>query len=376
MRILFTWHAAVEPEYRKLFKEIAKKGHELLVISPKSWTDGGRLQSVDNLNEDGYRLLTFPVIFRNRIKGFFYPQIYFLYKLFNKFKPDIVHIFEEPYSLACFQMAALVKIVSPPSKIIVQSFENMIIPQRFPFLLIERFVLNNTNLLISVPNEVESVWRGKGYSGTIKQLPVGLDETLFKKTDSFLPDYPFLNKKDKIRIGYVGRLATEKGLSLLLEAVSNLLKCSSDLELIIIGNGERKRFESLAAELGIKEKTVFIDAVPNYQLPIIYSKMDILVLPSLTTDRWKEQFGRVLIEAMACEVAVVGSSSGEIPFVIGDAGIIFQEGDIAALTKVLEGLIVNSDMRDKLGKAGRKRILKNFTWTSVAERLCNSYDSI
>ncbi|HLA48072.1 MAG: hypothetical protein A3D20_01540 [Nitrospinae bacterium RIFCSPHIGHO2_02_FULL_39_82] len=376
MRILFTWHAAVEPEYRKLFKEIAKKGHELLVISPKSWTEGGRLQSVDNLNEDGYRLLTFPVIFRNRIKGFFYPQIYFLYKLFNKFKPDIVHIFEEPYSLACFQMAALVKIVSPPSKIIVQSFENMIIPQRFPFLLIERFVLNNTNLLISVPNEGESVWRGKGYSGTIKQLPVGLDETLFKKTDSFLPDYPFLNKKDKIRIGYVGRLATEKGLSLLLEAVSNLLKCSSDLELIIIGNGERKRFESLAAELGIKEKTVFIDAVPNYQLPIIYSKMDILVLPSLTTDRWKEQFGRVLIEAMACEVAVVGSSSGEIPFVIGDAGIIFQEGDIAALTKVLEGLIVNSDMRDKLGKAGRKRILKNFTWTSVAERLCNSYDSI
>src|SRR3989338_410357 len=100
MRILFTWHAAVEPEYRKLFKEIAKKGHELLVISPKSWTEGGRLQSVDNLNEDGYRLLTFPVIFRNRIKGFFYPQIYFLYKLFNKFKPDIVHIFEEPYSLA------------------------------------------------------------------------------------------------------------------------------------------------------------------------------------------------------------------------------------------------------------------------------------
>jgi glycosyltransferase involved in cell wall biosynthesis len=145
---------------------------------------------------------------------------------------------------------------------------------------------------------------------------------------------------------------------------------------LIIGNGERKRFKSLAAELGIKEKTVFIDALPNYQLPIIYSKMDILVLPSTTTAKWKEQFGRVLIEAMACEVAVVGSSSGEIPFVVRDAGIIFQEGDIAALTKVLEGLIVNSDMRDKLGKAGRKRVLENFTWTSVAEQLCNSYDSI
>lgn len=384
MKILFTWHAAVEPEYRKLFREIVNKGHELLVISPKTWMEGGRLQRIDNSDEacskrsesNGYSLFSFPVIFRNRIKGFFYPQVNSLCQLFRKFKPDIVHIFEEPYSLACFQMVTLAKIASPRSKIIVQSFENMIIIQRFPFSLIERFVLNNTNLLISIPKEGELVWRNKGYSGTIKQLPVGLDENLFKKTESFLPDYPFLNKRDKIQIGYVGRLSPEKGLSLLLRAASNLLKRSSDFELLIIGNGERKRFESLAVELGIKEKTVFIDALPNYQLPIIYSKIDILVLPSTTTAKWKEQFGRVLIEAMACEVAVVGSSSGEIPFVVRDAGIIFQEGDIAALTKVLEGLIVNSDMRDKLGKAGRKRVLENFTWTSVAERLCNSYDSI
>ncbi len=376
MRILFTWHAAVEPEYRKLFKEIVKKGYDLTVICPKSWTEGGRLQRIDNLKEGGYSLFTFPVVFRDKIKGFFYPQIYSLCQLFRKFKPDIVHIFEEPYSLACFQMVALAKIASPRSKIVVQSFENMIIPQRFPFSLIERFVLNNTNLLISIPKEGESVWRGKGYSGTIKQLPVGLDEDLFKKTESFLPDYPFLNKKDKIRIGYVGRLAPEKGLSLLLEAASNLLKRSSDFELLIIGNGERKIFESLAAELGIKEKTVFIYAVPNYKLPIIYSKMDILVLPSLTTDRWKEQFGRVLIEAMACGTAVVGSSSGEIPNIIGNAGFIFEEGNLSTLSKILEELASNSNLREKLGEMGRNRVLQNFTWSSITERLCSIYKDI
>ena len=376
MRILFTWHAAVEPEYRKLFKEIAKKGYELTVICPKAWTEGGRLQGVDNLKEYGYSLFLLPVIFRNRIKGFFYPQVNSLYQIFRKFKPDIVHIFEEPYSLACFQMVTLAKIASPRSKIIVQSFENMIIPQRFPFSSIERFVLNNTNLLISIPKAGESVWRSKGYSGTIKQLPVGLDEDLFKKTESFLPDYLFLNKKDKIRIGYVGRLAHEKGLSLLLEAASNLLKRSSDFELLIIGNGERKRFESLAAELGIKEKTVFIDAVPNYQLPIIYSKIDVLVLPSLTTDRWKEQFGRVLIEAMACRTVVVGSSSGEIPNIIGNAGFIFEEGNISALSKILEELVSNSNLREKLGEIGRNRVLQNFTWSSITERLCSIYKDI
>lgn len=376
MRILFTWHAAVEPEYRKLFKEIVKKGYELTVICPKAWTEGGRLQGVDNLKDDGYSLFNFPVIFRNRVKGFFYPQIYSLCQIFRKFKPDIVHIFEEPYSLACFQIVTLAKIASPRSKILVQSFENMIIPQRFPFSLIERFVLNNTNLLISIPKEGESVWKSKGYSGTVKQLSVGLDEDLFKKTEGFLPDYPILNKKDKIRIGYVGRLAPEKGLSLLLEAASNLLKRSSDFELLIIGNGEKNKFESLAAELGIKEKTVFIDSVPNYQLPIIYSKIDVLVLPSTTTDKWKEQFGRVLIEAMACRTAVVGSSSGEIPNIIGDAGFIFQEGNISALSKILENLASNPDLREKLGEMGRNRVLQNFTWSSIAERLCDIYKDI
>jgi len=376
MRILFTWHAAVEPEYRKLFKEIVKKGYELTVICPKVWTEGGRLQGVDNLKEDGYSLFSFPVIFRNRIKGFFYPQVNFLCQIFRKFKPDIVHIFEEPYSLACFQMATLAKIASPRSKIIVQSFENMIIPQRFPFSLIERFVLNNTNLLISIPKEGESVWRSKGYSGTIKQLPVGLDEDLFKKTESFLANYPFLNKRDKIRIGYVGRLAPEKGLSLLLEAASYLLKHSSGFELLIIGNGERKRFESLATELGVRERITFINAVPNYQLPIIYSKIDVLVLPSTTTAKWKEQFGRVLIEAMACGTAVVGSSSGEIPNIIGEAGFIFKEGNISALSKILEELASNSDLREKLGKMGRNRVLQNFTWSSITERLCSIYKDI
>ncbi len=99
MKVLFTWHAAVEPEYRKLFTEIIRKRHELIVISPGSWTEGGRLQKIDKLNEFGYRLFALPVFLRDKIKGFFYPNLYTLYQIFYKFKPDIIHIFEEPYSL-------------------------------------------------------------------------------------------------------------------------------------------------------------------------------------------------------------------------------------------------------------------------------------
>jgi glycosyltransferase involved in cell wall biosynthesis len=376
MKILFTWHAAVETEYRKIFKEISKRGHELLVVCPKEWTEGGRLQQADSSDEDGYRLIALPVIFRNRIKGFFYPKIYVLYKLINNFKPDIFHIFEEPYSLSCFQMAGLSKIASPFSKIVVQSFENMIIAQRFPFSFIERFVLNNTDLLIAIPKEGELIWRSKGYPKTIKQVSVGLDENLFKKTEGLLSHYDFLNKKGRVRIAYIGRLSHEKGVSLLIEAVSNLLRKSIDCEFLIIGNGEREEFKNLAVKLGIGNNVVFMDAIPNYNLPVVYSKIDILVLPSITTTGWKEQFGRVLIEAMACEVAVIGSSSGEIPNVVGDAGIIFKEGDVKMLTEVLMRLILDDSLRNTLGVTGRKRVLENFTWERVAERLIKEYSVI
>ena len=83
---------------------------------------------------------------------------------------------------------------------------------------------------------------------------------------------------------------------------------------------------------------------------------DALVLPSLSTPRWKEQFGRVLPEAMACGVPVVGSSSGNIPAMIGDAGIIVPEGDSRAIAAALRSLADDPDLYARLRAAGRKRV--------------------
>jgi glycosyltransferase involved in cell wall biosynthesis len=82
------------------------------------------------------------------------------------------------------------------------------------------------------------------------------------------------------------------------------------------------------------------------------------------------------VEAMACETAVVGSSSGEIPYIVGDAGIVFLEGNISSLSRVLKDLVIDHDLRKKLGQAGRGRVLQNFTWKSVAKRLCGIYTEI
>jgi glycosyltransferase involved in cell wall biosynthesis len=111
-------------------------------------------------------------------------------------------------------------------------------------------------------------------------------------------------------------------------------------------------------------------------MPAFHRSLDVLVLPSRTTPSWKEQFGRVLIEAMACERAVVGSSSGEIPQVIGEAGLIFPEGDHATLTTQLQRLLVEPDLRQRLGAAGRRRVLERFTMAQVAAQTVALYQRL
>jgi glycosyltransferase involved in cell wall biosynthesis len=91
------------------------------------------------------------------------------------------------------------------------------------------------------------------------------------------------------------------------------------------------------------------------------------VLPSRTTARWKEQFGRVLVEAMASGVPPVGSDSGEIPHVVGDGGLIFREGDIDDLTAKLRSMIEHPETRRRLAEQGRRRVLAHYTQRALAE---------
>jgi glycosyltransferase involved in cell wall biosynthesis len=101
-------------------------------------------------------------------------------------------------------------------------------------------------------------------------------------------------------------------------------------------------------------------------MPDILNELDVLVLPSLTRSNWKEQFGRVLVEAMACEVPVVGSSSGEIPNVIGDAGLVFPEGDAQQLQQMFFTLMSDKNLRLELGQRGRARVLDCYTQERIA----------
>ena len=155
----------------------------------------------------------------------------------------------------------------------------------------------------------------------------------------------------------------------MLDAVDGL---PTPWKLQVVGSGpEQPALGRHAARLGIADRIEFVAQAPSTAMPAIVADWDALALPSLTRPNWKEQFGRILVEAMACGVACVGSSSGEIPHVLGDAGLVVPEGDAAGLRDALARLRDDAGLRQEL--AERARVLGRFTHARIAEQTYRVY---
>ena len=125
--------------------------------------------------------------------------------------------------------------------------------------------------------------------------------------------------------------------------------------------------------LGISNRVHFDRTISSAAMPAYLQQLDVLVLSSRTRSNWKEQFGRALVEAMACGVAVIGSDSGEIPYVIGSAGFVFPEDDVGALRSHLLKLMQSQEQRRQLGQHGRQRVLAKYTQAQVAAQTVAVY---
>ena len=174
-------------------------------------------------------------------------------------------------------------------------------------------------------------------------------------------------------VGFGGRLVPEKGLDLLISAVVKY----SRFRLVILGDGpQRAGLQAAARRAGVADRVHFAGHVHSLEVPRWLPGLDVLALPSLTTRRWTEQFGRILVEAMACGVPVVASNAGEIPGVVGDGGIIVQEGDASALGTALEHLAKNPHARATLAARARTRAETMFSQERVATATVEFYERV
>jgi glycosyltransferase involved in cell wall biosynthesis len=343
---------------------------------PPSWDDPRSPSRLEKIHTQGYEMIVTDIAFNGNYHLHFYPK---LKQIVRQVRPDIFHIDEEPYNLATFQAMRLAQAVGVST--VVFSWQNLLRRYPPPFSLMERYVLSKADVLLVGNSEAARVWERKGYTGPICHIPqFGVDPAIyyrhkrptrqgrisaFKHRNIRRPNQPALV------IGYVGRLVEEKGLEILLHAARRLV---GPWTMHILGSGpDRERLEKVAQWLGLGPRVTFDQKMPSTHLPHYFSGLDVLVLPSLSQSNWKEQFGRVLIEAMACDVITVGARCGAIPEVIGQAGLTFAEGDVAELQAQLQRLIDDVALRDELRQKGRQRVTENYTQAAIAKNTVDVY---
>jgi glycosyltransferase involved in cell wall biosynthesis len=370
MKILFISHSSVIPTYREKLRFISEKPNtDLILLLPQAWPEAGqRVETADQAPEvEGFQIISMPVVFEGRLKRHFYPSFY---QTVQKIKPDLIHIEEEPYSLAAGQAAWAARRLGIP--LVFFTWENLLEKFGFPHQTIRKFVLKTSAHAIAGDQEAGRLLEKAKYPKTqISIIPqYGVDPGLFKRKN-----VSALKKKlglGSFTAGYVGRLVPEKGIHHLLEAFAGLKNKKANL--LLVGNGpSRQELEKQAIQLEIADQVRWIPAMSQTQIPDYLNCMEVLVLPSLTTRTWKEQFGRVLIEAQACEVPVIGSDSGAIPEVIGKVGFTYPEGDVRRLRGQLKKLSLSPLLGKKIGPKGRRQVLRLYTNQILADRIYRIY---
>jgi len=367
MRVLMISKTFVASTSQRKLEELAKfHDIELTLLTPAYWqSDDGSKQVLEPLYANGYRMIVTPMVFNGHFHIYYYPQ---LKKIMREVQPEILHIDEEPYNFATFQAMRLAKHKQIPALFV--AWQNIYRDYPPPFRQIERYNYRHSNLALAGNLDVAEVLKRKGFNSPIRILPLSVDSNIYQRTESRslrASDEPFT-------IGYIGRLVEPKGLTLLVEALSDL---PDFCRVVFIGHGPMKgELEELARRLNVVNRVVFKEAIPPQDVPLEMQKMDVFVLPSLTRPNWMEQFGRVLIEAMACETPVIGSSSGEIPRVIDNAGLIFPEGNAQDLSQCIRKLLVDAELYAQLATRGRQRVLEHYTQERIAQQIYEAYQEI
>ena len=359
--------------------ELARLGVDLTVVVPRRWKHYGAWRAPQTpIAESGFdwKPLTVRMPWSGPGQSYlhFYPG---LPRLLRELQPDVIDLWEEPWSLVSAQTCWLRDRICPDARIVSETEQNVdkqLVP---PFESYRSYVLSRADWVVGRSNEALEIVRRKGYEGPARVVPNAVDAEIFRVPSPAqrAATRAGLGWGSETVCGYVGRLVEEKGLSDFVAAIAQTPPGA--VRAVLVGDGPMKEpLQAQIAQLGLEKRVQLLPACGREELAALMGALDVLVLPSRTTARWKEQFGRVIIEAQACGVPVVGSSSGAIPDVVGEAGLVFPEGDAAQIAGKLNWLAEHPAEARQMGERGRAVVEEKYTWARVAQAMRDIYREV
>lgn len=372
MRVLTIGHSYVVAQNRALIREVARDPQlDVTVAAPVAFRSGlGRIELQPEPPESNLKLSALAARFTQWTQIFAYDRRG-LAELIGKGDFDVVHAWEEPYIYAGYQIVRAMS--RSNAAFCFRTAQNIDKRYPFPFSHFERAARSRADGWIAGGNLVFESMVRRGFPrerGRVMTLAVDLD--------AFKPLTP--ERKQAVAhdlglhppiVAYVGRLTRAKGIDLMMRAM-DAVGGSTPWSLLVMGAGPMEGdLRNWAAARGWSDR-VQIRLVPHRDVPAYLGAADVLLAPSQTGPRWREQFGRMVIEAFACGVPVLGSDSGEIPYVVGDAGKVLPESDAGIWANAIVEVLGSADLRADMARRGFERV-QAYSVASVARQYSEYY---
>ena len=371
-RLLTIGHSYVVTENRRLAHEMGVQGRgrwDVVAIAPDRFR--GDLGSIAARAAEGeaLELRTVPVRFDRSAHLMRYAGL----RSAMTGSWDVIHVWEEPYVAAGAQIAS----AAPPSaKVVFATFQN--ISKRYPWPLssFEGRSMKRADAWIAFGQLVRATLASRdGYAEKPSRvITPGVDVERFRPDTAATAEVRReVGWPESARVvGFLGRFEPQKGLRLLCEALEQL---ATPWHALFVGGGSIEA-ELRAFEARHPSRVRIVTGVPHDQVPRWLNAMTLLCAPSQTTGAWREQFGRMLVEAMACGVPVLGSGSGEIPHVIGGAGVVLPEADAHAWTSAIAALLDDAMARREHAEQGLSRARERFAWPVIARAHLDWFEEV
>ncbi len=357
MRALVISRVYADPAARGKLRALAGLGVSLTAAVPDRWVPAGLVQHQQTSWGDDGGVRTVPVPIRGSAlpasDPFWHGST--VRGLLTDFRPELIQIEEEPWSNGAAAIARAARRLKLPYVLVTRE---SVPGHRGTFAKLRRNrALAGAAGLISV-NQLAARLALRAHPSlphtTIPQLgvplPLGVERT------------PHAG----LSIGFVGRLIPEKGLDILFRAA---VKVVGRWRITVIGTGPaQEELEGLAERLGIAGQVSWLGALPRGAVDLVWPALDVVVVPSRTTSRWTEVAPRAALDAMAHGIAAVGSAAGALPESLGDAGIVVPEEDVGTLSDTLQRLHDHPEEHQRLGVAGRRRVMDAYTDAAIAGR--------